>query len=95
MRTVCDEAKYLKAIDDDNMQMGLLNVYLNGYASKLGCNTSKNKGEIKIDFSTFRHIREAVAAKSLRPYHEEIAEKPEKVEIKKGYNYGGYVPKDA
>jgi hypothetical protein len=75
--------------------MGLLNVYLNGYAGRLGCNTTKDKGEIKIDYSTFKDIRQAVAANTLRPFHEETEVKTKRVEKKKGFNYGGYIPKDA
>ena len=44
LRNECDQGKYLKAKDDDNLQLGLLNGYLNGYAGKLGCNISKDKG---------------------------------------------------
>ena len=99
MRNECDADKYLKAASDDNLQMNLLNVYLNGYAGKLGCNIQKNKGEIKIDFSTFNNIRQAVAANTLHPYEEgyetRTTHELEGKEVKKkGFNFGGYVPKN-
>jgi len=42
MRNDLPPDKWAKATSDDNLQMNLLNVYLNGYAGKLGCNIQKN-----------------------------------------------------
>jgi len=94
LRNECTIDKVKKAADEDNFQMGLLNVYLNGYAGRLGCSTKKGHGDIKIDYSTFVQIRHAVAAKTLNVFEEnpeQEQQKPEE-EKKKGYNYGGYIP---
>ena len=101
LRNECNADKYLKATSPDNLQMGLMNIYLNSYAGKLGCNTSKGVGEIKIDYSTFKNIRGAVAAKTVqvfdKPFDDrtnpELDELNSKVIGKKGYNFGGYVSK--
>jgi hypothetical protein len=100
MRNDCTVDTYLKATSPDNLQMGMMNTYLNSYAGKLGCNTSKGVGQIKIDYSTFKNIRGAVAAKTVQVFDKPFDNRtnPELDEMnkpskKKGYNFGGYVPK--
>jgi hypothetical protein len=100
MRNECTGDKYIKATSPDNLQMGMMNSYLNSYAGKLGCNTSKGVGQIKIDYSTFKNIRGAVAAKTVQVFDKPFDNRsnPELDEMNKpsknkGYNFGGYVSK--
>lgn len=54
--------------NDKNLQMILLNDYLNGYSEKLVSSTLMDTSSIKIDKDNFEKITKQVAAGNYNPY---------------------------
>ena len=78
MRSEIPKNQYAKlALNFENLQMSLMNDYLNGYSEKLACNDPDKPREIIIDQDAFMKIVNEVSADTYNPYTIYTKEKKE------------------